>query len=158
MKILDRLPIYQENLIIDVQGEAVQVWKNQIIVWLSIQDTSRHFPAILDTGHSHNLSIARRHLERWTGVELVQIGSSKIGKTIVPQYAAKVFIHRNKPRSHELTNSCELIMDQGIAVIPDDSPAATRLPILGLKAILGNGLKLVVDGKRGQVSMVKRRW
>jgi hypothetical protein len=47
-------------------------------------------------------------------------------------------------------------MDQGIAVIPDDSPAATRLPILGLKAIPGNELKFVIDGKRQQVSIVKR--
>ena len=50
MKILDRLPIYQQNTILDVQGEAVQVWKNQIIVWLSIQDPSTTVPCDLGYG------------------------------------------------------------------------------------------------------------
>jgi hypothetical protein len=158
MKILDRLPIYQEDSIITVQGEALQVWKNQIIVWLSIRDTSRPFPAILDTGPSHNLSIARRHLERWTGAELRQIGTSKIGRTTVPHFAADVLIHRNVPRRFELRGTFPLTMDQGIAVVPDDSPAATRLPILGLKAIVHNELRLVIDGRRREVSVNKLGW
>ena len=61
MRIISRLPIFQQDTIITVQGEPIQVWKNQIVVWLSIQDASRPFPAILDTGHSHNLSISLRH-------------------------------------------------------------------------------------------------
>src|SRR5258708_516366 len=98
MKILDRLPIYQEDTLITVHGEAVQVWKNQIIVWLSLQDPARPFPAILDTGHSHNLSLTRRQLDRWTGARLTQIGTSKVGKAILPQFAVSALIHRNQPR------------------------------------------------------------
>ncbi len=86
MKILDRLPIYEEPALLDAPGEVVQVHRNQIIVWVSLAATLRPFPAILDTGHSHNLSIARRHLERWGGRELGQIGRSRIGGHVVPQY------------------------------------------------------------------------
>jgi hypothetical protein len=138
MKILDRLPIPQENAILTVQGEAVQVWKNQIIVWLSVNDASRLFPAILDTGHSHNLSIAKRHLERWTGAELKQIGVSKIGKFTVPQFAADILIHGNVLKRCLLRGTYLLTMDQGISVVPNDSPIAPKLPLLGLKAIVHN--------------------
>jgi hypothetical protein len=59
MKILERLPIYDEATLIDVRGDSYQVWQNQAIIWVSFAETLRPFPAILDTGHSHNLSIAR---------------------------------------------------------------------------------------------------
>jgi hypothetical protein len=158
MKILDRLPVYQENAFISVREEAVEVFRNQIVVWLSIGDTLRPFPAILDTGHSHNLSMAQRHLERWAGVELRQIGTSKVRRITVPHFAAEVFIHRNVPKAHGLRGSHPLVMDQGIAVIPDESPVAPRLPILGLKAIVHNDLKLVIDGKRREVTLKTAGW
>jgi hypothetical protein len=44
-------------------------------------------------------------------------------------------------------------VEKGIAVIPDDSPAAPRLPLLGLKVILDNDLKLTIDGKRKEVTL-----
>jgi len=153
MKILDRLPIYRENAIINVQGEAVQVWKNQIIVWLSIHDDARPFPAILDTGHSHNLSIAKRHLDRWSPVQLKQIGFSKVGKYTVPQCEARVFIHRNLPQTHAISGAFLLTLESGVAVIADESPAAPRLPLFGLKGILDNNLKLIIDGKRNDVTL-----
>jgi hypothetical protein len=65
MKILNRLPIYDEPALIDVRGEVYQVWKNQAIIWVSFDRLLAPFPAILDTGHSHNLSIARHHMELW---------------------------------------------------------------------------------------------
>jgi hypothetical protein len=65
MKILARLPIYDEPALIDVRGDVLQVWKNQTIIWVSFADAPSPFPVILDTGHSHNLSIARRHMEGW---------------------------------------------------------------------------------------------
>jgi hypothetical protein len=153
MRILDRLPIYREHSIISAQGEPVQVWKNQIIVWLSIQDPARPFPAILDTGHSSNLSIAKRHLDRWTAANLKQIGSSKIGKYTAPQYEASVFIHRNTPGTHAIRGAFRLELEGGIAVIADDSPAAPRLPLFGLRAVLDNDLKLMIDGSRKEVTL-----
>lgn len=156
MKILDRLPIYEENSIITVQGEAIQVLKNQIIVWLSIANL-RQFPAILDTGHSHNLSIAQRHLDRWSGAVLTQCGESTVRKFTIPHFSADVCLHRNIPGTHRLSGPVPLVMDQGIAVIPDDLPVCPRLPILGLRVLLRNELKLVIDGKRASVTL-KKGW
>ena len=153
MKILDRLPIYRENAIIDAQGEPVQIWKNQIIVWVSVQDDTRPFPAILDTGHSHNLSLAQRHLDRWSPGHLPQIGVSKVGKHTAPQYEATIFVHRNVPRARVIRGAFPMILDRGITVIPNDSPAAPRLPLLGLKGLLDNDLVLIIDGKRKEVTL-----
>ena len=65
MKILDRLPIYTECALIDVRGGVFQIWKNQTIVWVSFAHALAPFAAILDTGHSHILSIERRHMKLW---------------------------------------------------------------------------------------------
>lgn len=125
MKILDRLPIYEAPAIIPVGDEMVQVWQNQAIVWLSLRDALRPFPAILDTGHSHDLSIARKHFDRWVGGELPQIGWTRIGMEKVPQYGTKVFLHRNEPGTRRRSGTHPLHMDQGISVVPDESRAAT---------------------------------
>jgi hypothetical protein len=156
MKILDRLPIYEHASLIDVQGDVFQVWPNQIIVWVSLSETLKPFPAILDTGHSHNFSIARHHLERW-GPELRQIGEARIAGKLVPRYAANLFLHRNVPGTRGLSGTYTLRMEGGIAVVPDDLPIAPRLPLLGMQAIITNGLRLIIDGKKRQVTL-KKGW
>ena len=153
MKILDALPIYRDDSIIIVQGEAIQVWKNQIIVWLSFHDTDRPFPAILDTGHSHNLSVAKRHWDRWSPVAMKQIGVVKVGRYTAPQSEVTVFIHRNLRRANMIRGAFQLNLEKGVTVIPDDSPAAPRLPLLGLKAMLDNNLRLMIDGRRKEVTL-----
>ena len=159
MKILDRLPIYEGPAIIPVGDEMIQVWQNQAIVWLSLQDALRPFPAILDTGHSHDLSISRRHLERWTGANLPQIGWTRIGMEKVPQYGTKVFLHRNAPGTRQRSGQTHpLQMDQGIAVVPDESRAAPRLPLLGMRALIGNRLRLIINGERRQVTLKTKGW
>ncbi len=158
MKLLDRLPIYDEPGLIDVLGDTVQVYRHQIIVWLSLDKDRRPFPAILDTGHSHNLSIARRHLSRWGGVELARIGQSRIAGSLVPQYAAEVYLRRNVSGTRAHRGQHRLGMEGGIAVVPDDLPIAPRLPLLGIQGILANRLKLVIDGKRREVTLTTARW
>jgi hypothetical protein len=64
MRILDRLPVGDRPHVVTVGRDAVSVHRNQFIVWISIGSIERPFPAILDTGHGHNLSIGRRQLER----------------------------------------------------------------------------------------------
>jgi hypothetical protein len=41
MKILDRLPFADRRHLVTVRGEAVSVYRNQIIVWISIDDLLR---------------------------------------------------------------------------------------------------------------------
>ncbi len=128
MKILNRLPIYEEPTLIEVRGDAYQVWKNQAIVWVGLAEALAAFSAILDTGHSHNLSIARRHIERWGPRDLKPIGHAKIAGYLVPRYSSELFVRRNKPGSREFAGTYCLKMDGGIAVVTDELPIAPACP------------------------------
>ncbi len=119
MKILDRLPIATQESLVLVRQESVRLKEAEIIVWVSLtlpEFTEWHpatprFPAILDTGHTHNFAIQQHPM--------------------------------NLPR--------------GIAVFPDDRDYP-RLPLLGLRAIIGNKLHLAIDGERGLVNLRTPDW
>ena len=152
MKIIDRLPIADRPHVISVGGDAVQVHRNQIIVWLSINDARRPLPAILDTGHGHNLSISEAHLSRWSGATLERIGELEVDRRRVVQYAADVRLQRNVPGKTELKGDGYLLeMPQGITVLAEEH--APRLPLLGLRTIIANRLRLVIDGKKQEVTI-----
>ena len=157
MKIIDRLPFADRPHLITVRGEAVDVYRNQIIVWISIDDVLRPLPAILDTGHGHNLSIGEGQLKRWSGASLKRIGELEIGHQRVVQYAADVRVHRNVPGRAALRgDSYPLEMPQGISVFPEGD--APRLPLIGLRTIVANKLMLMIDGDRRQATLKTKGW
>jgi hypothetical protein len=140
-----------------VGGDVVQVHRNQIIVWISINDVLKPFPAILDTGHGHNRSIAERQLARWSGAALERIGELEVDRRRVVPYSASIRIHRNRRGRTALSgNSDPLAMPQGISVLPDED--APRLPLIGLRAIVANKLRLLIDGERRCVTLKKGRF
>jgi hypothetical protein len=49
--IIDRLPLADRPHLVTVRGEVVDACRNQIIVWISIDDALRPLPAIRYTGH-----------------------------------------------------------------------------------------------------------
>jgi hypothetical protein len=101
---------------------------DQIIVWISIDDVLRPLPAILDTGHGHNLSIEEGQLQRWSGASLKRIGELEIGHRRVVQYTADVRVHRNVPGRAALRgDSYPLEMPQGISGSRVASPKEFRL-------------------------------
>jgi hypothetical protein len=152
MKILDRLPIPDRPYIISVGEDLVQVHRNQIIVWLSINDVLRPLPAILDTGHGHNLSISEKQLSRWSGAKLGRIGELEMDRIRVVQYAADVRLHRNLRGKTALKgDSYPLEMPQGITVFSEEP--SPRLPLMGLRTIVANKLRLVIDGKTREVTV-----
>ena len=71
--LLDRMPFPNEPGEVVVRDERVRVRANQIILWVSLtlgrvktaNPTAIPFPVILDTGHTHSLSIQERHLIEW---------------------------------------------------------------------------------------------
>ena len=157
MTLIDRLPFADRPHLITVGGEAVDVYRNQIILWISIGDVRRPLPAILDTGHGHNLSIGKAQLKRWSGASLNRIGELEIGRRRVVQYAAEVRLHRNVAGRPALRgDSFPLEMPQGISVFEEED--APRLPLIGLRTIVANKLRLVIDGDRRQVTLKTQGW
>jgi hypothetical protein len=89
MKLIDRLPYHEATTHVAVRGIPVEVRRYQIIVWVSL--TEQVFPAILDTGHSHNFTISQSQLERFAGVNsLPVIGHSEVNRQILPQVEADI--------------------------------------------------------------------
>lgn len=171
--ILRKLPFFDKPTTAAVRGEQVRVKPYQVIFWVSIskQDLLEwdprmpRFPAILDTGHSHNFSIQQRHLLQWAGMQnnyLDVLGSLREGQRIAPLHAATLWIHRNLPhRRDEASDQPPFRMElrRGIAVYPDDGSSFPRLPLLGFRAIVENQIHLTVDGRKQRVSLrTARRW
>ncbi len=156
MKILDRLPIADRPHLVSVQGDVAEIYRNQIVVWVSIGDLMRPFPALLDTGHSHNFSISRDQLRLWSGEKLEKIGELELGGARVSQYQTELRIHSNVPGRTERSGETYLLeMPQGISVMDDDAP---RLPLIGLRTLISNKLRLLVDGERQRVTLKTKRW
>ncbi len=156
MKILDRLPIGTSPRTVLVGPEPVTIKRYQIAVWVSINNPANPFLAVLDTGHSHHFSITESQLRTFAGLApsgLKFLGTTRLKGERQNQYAADVRIHSNRSGTAELgTRSHSLVLDEGISIAQE---GLIRLPILGLRAIVRNGLKLTIDEKRHVVSMSK---
>jgi hypothetical protein len=171
--LIDRVPIPEVTSEILFRGHLIRVRGDQIIAWVTLTRArvGGHdprlvpFPAILDTGHNGTFSIQERHLIESAGLSpaaLTATGSARDRGRRVGLRAATVWVHRNEPGSRDRWTGGEpygLSTPHGIAVYPsaEDFP---RLPLLGLRAVTGNRLVLVVNGHRREATLrtAFRRW
>lgn len=93
------------------------------------------FPAVLDTGHSHNFSISDALLRAWTDLSLPSVGTTRVNGQPVPLAVADIEVEGHRLR----------LLD-GIAVFPRGHPGITRLPLVGLRALVQNRLRVLIDG------------
>jgi hypothetical protein len=165
-RLLNRTPIPREVSEVVVRGERVRIRANQIIVWISLgarptrelTPAVRAFPAVLDTGHTHTLSIQSRHLAEWAGLSIDSLpvtGMARERGRRITRRAARIWIRPSATGSQGpaadgppflLTNF------EGIAVYPPEL-MFPRLPILGLRAISDNRLVLIVNGDRREATL-----
>jgi hypothetical protein len=165
MRILDRLPVAEEHILLNVSGGRLRVKPYQIIVSISISDVPTWdartpiIPALLDTGNNHNFSIQEQQLSRRAGIHPEGLRSLGVmreaGRTPALRFA-NVWIQRNQPIPAE--DPVKLTLDEGIAIDSADGSNYPRLPLLGLRALLKNNLKLVIDEKRSRVSLRSPFW
>ncbi len=165
--ILRKCPFFETHTTALVAGGGVTVRPYQIIVWVSLHPMGRpdlspnapRFPAILDSGHSHNFSISEEHLVRWAGFApgaLRTLGSVRITGRRVPLLAANVWIHRNQAGQRDVFAERPAFciqLDSGIAVYPEGAPAIPRLPLLGLRGLRRAALQLHVDCRNCRVDL-----
>lgn len=93
------------------------------------------FPAVLDTGHSHNFSISESLLRTWTGLSLRSVRTTRVNGIPVPLALADIEVEGHRLR-----------LPDGIAVFPKGHPGITRLPLVGLRALVQNRLKVLIEG------------
>jgi hypothetical protein len=170
-KILDHLPIVPRDAAVLVRDETVRLKQAEIIVSVSLTAKSvvgwnpltPIFPAILDTGHTHNFSIQEQQLIRWAGIRpdlLRVLGRIRQAGKRIPLHAANVWVHRNLPGERDLLGDEApflLKLPRGISIHPAPE-LYPRLPLLGLRAILSNNLYLAVDGERQHVTLRTPDW
>lgn len=169
MKILDRLPYSSEATFVCAPGGSVRVKPYQIVVAISVSLQAMgewdpripRYPAILDTGNNHNLSISRGHLLRWAGLQaeaLQIIGAIRERQQRIPLHAASVWLHRNRPGEQAMRDQAPvpLMLEEGVAVYPDD--IGPRLPVLGLRALTQNQLHLAIDPESMRVNVRTPDW
>jgi hypothetical protein len=166
--ILRRAPFYEEPTEVTVGDEQVIVRPFQIIVWVSVLASGKRsprLPAVLDTAFNLTFAIVEPHLRTWVGLdpaELATIGRTRINKQYLELKRADVALHRNvRGERDRLTDQqpFELPLREGIAVYPPDHPQSPRLPLLGMRALVRNDLRLTIDGKRKTVNLDRlSRW
>src|SRR5262245_19056671 len=105
MQILDRLPVSDEHILLNVPGGRLRMRPYQIIISISISDgptwdaRSPIIPALLDTGNNYNFSIQESHLSQWAGIDprfLSRRGTIREGQRSPALHHANVWIHRNQ--------------------------------------------------------------
>jgi hypothetical protein len=161
--ILRRLPVGETSSAVEMAGETVPVRAYQIILWVSLAvgetlaDDAPRFPAVLDTGHSHNCSIQEGQLVRWAGLEpghCRKLGAILVNRQEVPLLGANLWVHRNRPGTAELLpRPVRLAVPEGISIYPSGAAGAARLPLLGLRGIIRNRLRLLIDGAAVSLSL-----
>lgn len=164
MQILRHLPIQAQPSTVQVGDEIVPIRAYQIIVWMSLAPVptveAPVFPAVLDTGHSHNFSIRETQLRRWAGIRtdaLRKLGAILVNQQEVPLHEACLWIYRNRPRTLEvLPRPFPLRILEGISVFPDGLPNAPRLPLLGLRGLMSNNLRLVLSRMTVSLSTARK--
>ena len=75
--ILRDLPYFDARSVVVVRNRHVPIKPQQIVVWVSLAEIEQNellpgtprFPAILDTGCSHNFGIREEHLIQWAGLQ-----------------------------------------------------------------------------------------
>lgn len=169
--ILENLPIPTAEIVtgFSINNNPVNFKPLQIPVWLCI---SRHqdapvcprtnpFPAILDTGNSHFLSLGEHHALQWTECHpntltidrRVHVRVSG-GILQVPLVRCRIWLYPNIPGQIELDRRREPIRidSDGIVLYPKDtSPDFPRIPIVGMQSLILNRMTLTIEGDRARV-------
>ena len=165
--ILRNLPYFDARSVVVVRNREELIKPQQIVVWVSLAELDQReflpgtpcFPAIIDTGFSHNFGIREEHLVRWAGMQrgyLRKIGEIRVNDVTASLHHADVWLHRNKAGHRDEFGDdppfC-LALNQGITVYPAGTPIAPRLPVLGLRGLKWARLILSIDTDQFSVTL-----
>jgi hypothetical protein len=172
--ILRQLPFFREPTQIRIAGGSVSVKAYQIIVWISITEstqselraTTPRLPAILDTGHTHNFSIREDQLMQLARISprlLPPLRRVRVSGQPVTLFEANIWLHPNRYGMRDefaQASPYSLELAGGIAVFPHTLSVAPRLPLIGVRSLVLAKLHLTMDGGNCRVSIrtKKRFW
>ena len=139
----------------------------QIVCWASVtlslsdRPSSKRFPILIDTGHSGSFCLHDGQLRDWAGVEPSQLPllrQRKINGIACDVRDAVLWLYPNVRGQRKIDSAREIVrveLSDGIEVLPARINFP-RIPLLGLKTIAHNHLRLIVNGDAGHVSLGHR--
>lgn len=162
MKILDRLPFFRQErtVYLPMEPDRQTIQPLMVVVQVSLSIRNRIFgpiPAFLDSGFNHNFLISRSQFVSWIGMEPDAIEAtgrmSFRGEQIILR-KVDVLIHRNERGTNTIIPDdpfpWHIDQDRGIAIQNEN---ANKLPILGMRSIVRNYLRYIIDGKNDFVTL-----
>ena len=166
------LPYFETEKSVTVRGREYPVFSCQIVLWVSVsrkgQDTldpnTPRFPAVLDTGFTHNFLIQTDQLKSWAGVTpelLKQHGYFRAYGELVPLHAANVWLHPNASGERDQFSDAppfRVELDSGIGLCPIGMQRAPRLPLLGLRGLDRADLEVLLRRRRLTLRTARRFW
>ncbi len=161
--LIDACPLSSPGAATLADGNQVELFVGQAIVWLSITPRNvillpsnwPRFPAVLDTGFNAGFLISERQLRDWAKVDRNDLASipygrivpRRVGQQPVPAFQATLWIHRDAsvaPSEAAVPEPVALYPSGGILVTPP-SIAETRLPLIGTDLLRSCGLRLSLE-------------
>jgi hypothetical protein len=120
---------------------------------------------LLDTGNNFGFSVQERQLRESAGIDaggLEVLTDIAINAQVVGRREASVWLYPNFSGRQEMDTGrppLRLEMRKGIAIYPLDMVRlAPRLPLLGLPALLDNGLDWWLDPDWRNITVQSRTW
>ncbi len=94
-------------------------------------------------------------MDRW---HAAQKGRVDLAGSIIPLLAANVWIHPNRPGTTDPSGgpAYMLELEEGIVAYPPGLANPARLPTLGLRGLIRNGIKVTIDGERRHLTLEAR--
>ena len=164
MRILSNLPFSTKHSHIESPTGIIEILPYQIVIWTTLltpHGVSTAFPAILDTGLNQSFALSETHLEEWAGLRAEQLktwGKVRVNGRPLPLKVADIGLYYNvRGASHRTEQSpYRLMASEGVIVYPKGP--SPRLPLLGLRALVQNKLRLSIDGTANAISLRSGWW
>jgi hypothetical protein len=79
-----------------------------------------------------------------------------VNRQEVPLLGLNLWVHRNKPGTTTmLSKPVKLELPEGISVYPTGTATPPRLPLLGLRGLVRNHIRVTIDGMSVSMRQVK---
>jgi hypothetical protein len=164
-RIIRDLPFLDQPRVVEVGGEFVRIRPYQVVVWVSLAELGAapfdnrtpRIPAVYDTGFNGDFLIGERHLTRWAGVDprhFLKVGKDNVWGHSVDKRMANLWLHPNVSGTTDAATQgppFRLELVGGILIVPKENQVANqqaRLPLLGMRAFDGSGLRVTIDHRR----------
>jgi hypothetical protein len=171
--LIHTLPISPTAKPIAFGGVSERLKPFQPVVWVaiapstldSLPQSTRRFPAVLDTGNGFTFCLSEQQFHDWGGYSLTGSArfttkSIRVNSTLVPCLRFNVWLFPNLPGRSSIgpnPRPIRLPVQPGIAVYRERTPNMPRLPVLGMKTLHLNDLLLRLDAGRLRLSLERPR-